>query len=231
MHPLPSFLLFNSKKSKNKVTRTLNTQILSLLFLPLFFFGLSSSAFAGGTTTVIRGAQATPAKIFWNVVGGSQTCAGDTDFPDSADGVRNDWRNVDTGLGAGVHAASGFLSWNNIYAAPKASPGYAFTCKDGSSGKEDTAYMIVKDCLTGTSWNGTACVGVPSTPSAALDIYLNTVISGGSTGYTLSSTGAQSCQIVRNGPTGARGVASASKHPRPTSPPCPAVVHIPRCHA
>ncbi len=163
----------------------LPSKILALGIIALSFISFTE---AGNTIVVTRGSTTTPQYIYWEVIGGSQACNGTTDYPNSGESpnnVRFDWI-------SGTHATSSNIAWDKFYAAPKASPGYFFTCTDQSNNLFDTAYIIVNDCPINTVWSGTDCVG---TPTASLTLNPTLFDIGGSVTWNLSSTNAQSCKI------------------------------------
>jgi len=92
-------------------------------------------AFAGSGTSVIQG---NPATINWNIVGGTDSCNGTTDYPNIADGVQTWWQTN--------HASTA----SHTFPAINAPAGtYTFTCTDG----------VLSDSATLTVTSGTPPTG------------------------------------------------------------------------
>jgi len=135
------------------------SHIKAILFIGIISFSSVSYALAN-TVTVTRGAQASKLVLTWNVVGGSASCSGTTNYPDTADNINIGWVSSHTTInGIGTTDSIATPSWGTvIYAAPNT---YTFSCQDLTSGAIGSATLIVNDCPGGTSWNGTACVNTP----------------------------------------------------------------------
>ena len=128
-----------------------------LLILVVTLISNSIPAFAGNMITVKRGHPLPAPVINWNVVGGSLTCSGTTNYPITAptsDFVKSYW---ETGA---PHNSLGSKQWDAVYAPAGL---YTFTCTDAPI--SDTATLIVDPCLATETWNGTDCVPAPSSPS------------------------------------------------------------------
>lgn len=151
-----------------------------LLLIVVYIFS-SQLAFA---KTVTRGPQSTPVVLNWEVVGGSGTCKGDTDYQDSNDDIRTGWR---TGIRSDTGDTSSISGWGSkIYANPRT---YTFTCTDTTPPyAADTATLVVEDCggslSPGTVWNPTTkrCV------SGALTIPATCPVASGQSTCTVSAT-------------------------------------------
>ena len=124
------------------------------LLLVISIFVSFNSAYAAGTTTIIRG---DPVTINWNVVGAPNcaTAFGTLLYPNNSpsETVFNDW----TALSPSNSGSYPFPKvWGNpAQAFPQS---YSFVCTHGGTGATDYAGIIINDCNPGDTWNGTACV-------------------------------------------------------------------------
>jgi hypothetical protein len=136
------------------------------------------SAFAGNSKTVQRGAQVTTVVLGWTIMGGSATCKGTTDYPNSADGIKSGWITGThplsiNNLGGGQGDTSSIAGWGTQLNNPGT---FIFTC-----GASDFSTLTVNDCLSGTVWSGTTCISAPdltadiATPSVATPGIVNTL--------------------------------------------------------
>lgn len=186
-----------------------------LLLIGLSFTSLET-LYAGNTVSVIRGPQGSRITLNWNVVGGSAQCIGATNYPITADSINSGWT---TGpLHAGTGNTDSIAGWGtNFLAAPKAAPGYQFTCTDNNSAKFDTAWLIVDDCNPGDVWNGTACVPAgPPVIGVSFKATPNPVAFNTSTVLSWAVTGIVTSCTLSGGQFGA-GIPVGATDSRPTN--------------
>ena len=123
----------------------------------LLIFGLFTyhKASAGTSITVPQGS---PVTLHWNMVGGVKSCAGDTTYPKSADGVKVAW--------TATHDADANGDGSVFFPSVTVLGAHTFYCADLATGVDASPVVltVVAPCGAGTVWNGAQCV--PSAPAA-----------------------------------------------------------------